>query len=94
MLPSERGDGQLFHADRYLCEIIYEIDYPLAFANLFNLQRVRFTTQSYDGASLTDLTDLILIRTDGTPNPLPSTLASGTDGAWECTIPNQPANTQ
>lgn len=86
MLPVERGSGQLFDSDRYLCKIDYEIGYPLGFTNVFHIRRIRFTVQDVDPATLLPLPNLIVIATDGTQHPLTQPLELRDDGQLECVL--------
>jgi hypothetical protein len=89
MLPAERGAGQLLHLNMPLCDVLYETDYPLGFANVFHVQRIRFSVQDYDPSSLLELTDLILVTADGAHHPLTQELQSLADGRLECTLNSQ-----
>jgi hypothetical protein len=86
MRPVERGSGQLFHCNRYLCNIDYEIGYPLGFANVFNIRHIRFAVEGIDPATLLSLSDLIAIATDGTQHPLTQPLELRDDGRLECAL--------
>jgi hypothetical protein len=90
MLPVEHGSGQLLHSNHYLCDTLYEIDYPLGFTNLFRVRRLRMTPQNHDPAALLALANLTLVTADGTQHQLPPSLEMKVSGMVECTI-NLPA---
>jgi hypothetical protein len=90
MLPTQRGQGQLLHRDHHLCDVVYEIDYPLAFANVFHIQRLRFMPANQDANALLALSDLTFVTEEGIQHPLPPTLEMTPTGHLQCTLtPNQ-----
>jgi hypothetical protein len=86
MLAAERGSGQLLHFDRHLCEVCYEIDYPLGFTNVFRVRRLRISPHDFEAAALTQMADLFLVAADGTCYSLPSNLNVRADGQVECIV--------
>ena len=86
MLPTESGNGQLYQHDGYLCDLLYEIDYPLGFVNIFRVLHLKFTPQNYDPALLVDSSGLMVVTAGGTKYHLPPPLELQEDGTLQCTI--------
>jgi hypothetical protein len=86
MVPFESGSGHLLHSDCYLCNVVYEIDYPLGFANVFDVLRLKLTLQDYDPTPLLELTNLTLVVADGTQYQLTQRLHLTAEGHLECTV--------
>ncbi len=82
----ESGSGHLLHSDLYLCNVVYEIDYPLGFANVFNVRRVKLTPQNYTPTSLLELVNLTLVVADGTHYQLTQRLHLTGEGHLESTV--------
>lgn len=86
MPPTEQGIGQLFHSECYLCDVLYSVDYPLSFANVFSVMHLTLTVKEYDASSLLALSNLVLLTADGTKHPLPQSLELQNDGQIHCTV--------
>jgi hypothetical protein len=86
MASSENGRGQLFQHDSYLCDLLYEINYPLGFVNIFRVLQIRFFVENYDPTTLIASPDLMLIAADGTKYHLAAPLTMQEEGALQCTI--------
>jgi hypothetical protein len=85
MLPIEKGRGQIWHRDRFLCDIDYEIDEPQHFSDGFPVQRITLTLPE-DRAQLLDAYDLSLVIADGRRYAIPRPIRRVNAGQMECYV--------
>jgi hypothetical protein len=86
MLPIEKGSGQIWNRDRFVCDVDYAIDDPRYFNDGYPVQRITFTLPEEDCAQLLDAYDLSLVIADGRRYAIPRPIRRVSVGQMECYV--------
>ena len=71
MLPIEKGQGELWNGDTFLCKVDYDISPPLTFVTSGGTQHVKLIVHDYDCEELLTMAGLTLVLSDGSRHRLP-----------------------
>ena len=85
MLPIGRGHGELWHGDKFLCKVEYDISPPLTYVTAADTQHIKMHIIDTDCEKLINIAGLTLVLADGSRHrlPKPTNLVHG-DGHLEC----------
>lgn len=90
MLSIEKGNGQIWLHDRFLCDVEYSISEPLRRTDGPEVQRITFILEEKDCAPLLNAYGLTLLLADGSRQQIPRPLQLIGLGTLECYVESEP----